>query len=250
MVNSSVYKLKDKGVKILVVVLLSLLAVGFLDNQIMAKKKTAKKETVILNTEEKKDFEFWTLVFTDDKITDDFYVKEFKKYKKIGFDAILLHNGVSYNFLKRIAPLAKDEDLELRIWASLKDSSKDGVVERYDIMAISNEKLMDRNSIGEIYDEWGNSVVFYSIDSDFDRKKTDSLKYDDWFNINNIHRIHKESNKKLYPPNLSPKELEENILFANRNTANGISIFLGPILSKEQLKTVSRVKEKLSKKLN
>ncbi len=116
MESSTASNNKGNGAKILIAVLLSLLAVGFLDNQMMAKKKKAKDSEKTTFNNRKDEFKFWTWFTANETKTDVFYIEEFKKYRNSGFDAVLINTGTDAELLRRVAPLAKNEGLEVHAW--------------------------------------------------------------------------------------------------------------------------------------
>lgn len=94
--------------------LLALLAAGFLDNQMHHKKS---KSAIALNGGTNQgDFKFWTWITANADRTDASYVDEFKKYSENGFDAVLINTGADPKLLKRLVPLATEENLEVHAW--------------------------------------------------------------------------------------------------------------------------------------
>jgi uncharacterized lipoprotein YddW (UPF0748 family) len=131
MENSKESNKKNKGAKILIVVLLSLLAVGFLDNQMMAKKKKSKSTKAIAEVDNKETFKFWTWITANEKRTNQSYTEEFKKYSNSGFDAVLINTGTNADLLRRITPLAKNEGLEVHAWMFTVNRPGDKVAEQH-----------------------------------------------------------------------------------------------------------------------
>lgn len=98
-----------------IVALLALLAVGFLDNQLLGKPKTAHG-AIAKEKEKKVEIKFWTWITVDPKKEITYYKSEFKKYKSYGLDAVLVNTGADPLLLNKITPIAIEAGLEVHAW--------------------------------------------------------------------------------------------------------------------------------------
>ncbi len=71
---------------------------------------------VSCHTKESKSFKYWTWITAKKNKSDKAYIKEFKKYKQHGLDAILINTEADAKELARLTPLAKAEGLEVHAW--------------------------------------------------------------------------------------------------------------------------------------
>ncbi|GMN11006.1 hypothetical protein MTsPCn9_26820 [Croceitalea sp. MTPC9] len=220
MENSTLPNNRGKGAKILVVVLLSLLAVGFLDNQIMGKKRKFKKSKIVGVAIEKADFKFWTWITADEKRTNASYTEDFKKFNDYGFDVVLINTGANAELLKRLTPLAKKEGLEVHAW-------------------------IFTNRVNQSLDKRNIDTVLPVIYDNFSNKELDWTRYAELQGVNDLKGKNPKLCTKLYIPDLSPQEFEKAILMAKANGAECISIFDSPALSERHFAVVKKLKSKM-----
>jgi len=76
-------------------------------------KEIAKEDITAMETTP---FKYWTWITANPSKTDTEYVKEFKKYKENGIDAVLIDTETNVNVLQKLASLAIKEGLEVHAW--------------------------------------------------------------------------------------------------------------------------------------
>lgn len=91
------------------------------------KKEEVKEETATSDNSVKKDFKYWTWITADPERTDDSYRQEFTKYSDNGLDAVLINTNTDPELLGRLAPLAKEEGLEVHAWIMAMNRPGDSV---------------------------------------------------------------------------------------------------------------------------
>ncbi|MDC6366776.1 MULTISPECIES: hypothetical protein [Flavobacteriaceae] len=102
-------KVKIPGRQFLIVGILALLAVGFLDNQMVGEPKGKPVN------EKKDNFVYWASVASNNDKTISSYIKELEKFNEIGIDGILIEAETDYDVLEQIKPIARREGLTLYV---------------------------------------------------------------------------------------------------------------------------------------
>ncbi len=106
----------------------TLLAMGMascLDN--IDQRPQLKEEPVV----SERPFKYWTWITADPKRDETSYIAEFKKYKENGLDAILINTNTDPVLLGRLAPLAKNEGLEVHAWIMAMNRPGDSIVRQH-----------------------------------------------------------------------------------------------------------------------
>lgn len=80
--------------------------------------ESQKKSTEVGHQEQEntEDFKYWTWITAQADKSSEAYSSEFKNYKENGIDAVLINTEADPEVLANIAPLAKEEGLEVHAW--------------------------------------------------------------------------------------------------------------------------------------
>jgi uncharacterized lipoprotein YddW (UPF0748 family) len=83
------------------------------------------------NKTENSDFKYWVWITASPEKSDQEYTEEFKKYKQHGIDAVLINTEADAELLAELAPLAKNEGLEVHAWMFTVNRPGDKVAEKH-----------------------------------------------------------------------------------------------------------------------
>src|SRR5690606_2364049 len=67
-------------------------------------------------SENSSDFKYWTWITVNPERSNESYSEEFRKYKDNGIEAVLSNTETDAELLSKLAPLAKEEGLEVHAW--------------------------------------------------------------------------------------------------------------------------------------
>lgn len=114
-------------IKAIIVAIIALSTVSCLDNiDRKSQPKTANVQPIA-----QEEFKYWTWITADPKRDDASYIREFKKYKSFGLDAVLINTNADPVLLDRLAPLAKAEGLEVHAWIMAMNRPGDSIVRQH-----------------------------------------------------------------------------------------------------------------------
>jgi uncharacterized lipoprotein YddW (UPF0748 family) len=97
-------------------------------------------ESSKIEEEKVDDFKYWVWTGANNEKTDSSYTAEFKKYSENGIDAVLINTNTDPELLRRVAPLARKEGLEVHAWIMAMNRPGDTVaMKNPDWYAVSRE---------------------------------------------------------------------------------------------------------------
>ena len=227
MEGSQKNRIKIRNHQFLIVGVLALLAVGFLDNQMLSNSGT--KPTSELRTEKGVvDLKFWVWVQAGEDRTEAFYANKLKDYKEYGIDAVIISDSTDPNYLKSLGAIAEKEELQLYTWTLLMEGDENPIeqsnengkpvklwhVEILYPMTSSSLDGLDFDCIGQVAQE-GNDQI----------KKKDHVQY---------------LGKRILE--LPPSEFKKKILKAQDQGAEAISFFETSLLTSSHWKVIKELK--------
>lgn len=99
------------NMKSLFLLLISVCTVSCMDNM-----KAEKTAGVVKSPPKEEAFKYWVWTSAAPEKSDSAYTAEFKKYSENGIDAVLINTNTDPELLKRVAPFAKAQGLEVHAW--------------------------------------------------------------------------------------------------------------------------------------